>query len=131
MNDARLGIVRLPLPDGRLIPLQLTYAALDARGHDWVLEQFRLAQKGKAGSSSAIAELLEMLSGGELQASVVMAAPAAEYPLSPTLKALWATWELGQHGPAGRPAEEGPANPPKSVRQTWWRRVFGPRSATA
>ena len=44
-TDERLGIVRLPLPDGRAVPLQLTYAALDAKGHDWLLDQFKAMQK--------------------------------------------------------------------------------------
>lgn len=48
-TDNRLGIVRLPLSDGRAIPLQLTYAALDAKGHDWLLDQFKAMQKGKPG----------------------------------------------------------------------------------
>lgn len=128
MNDARLGIVRLELPDGRSIPLQLTYERLDARGHDWMLEQLKSVQKGRTASSTALAELVEVLSGGEITASAFTAAPMAEYPLASTLKAIWATWELAQYGPGGRPATEGAANPRKP-RQTWWKRLTGQPSA--
>jgi len=131
MNDERLGIVRLPLPDGRTIPLQLTYQALDTRGHDWMLDQFRAMQKARTGSARAIAELLEVLSQGEVVASDVMTAPAGDYPLSATMKALWAAWEIAQYGPAGRPAEDGKVDPQLSVRQTWLKRLFGRRSGQA
>lgn len=125
MNDARLGIVRLPLPDGRAVPLQLTYRALDAHGHDWLLEQFKIVQKGRAGSSTALGELLDLMSAGEIKAADVEAAPMAAYPLATCLKALWATWDLAQYGPQGRQADDGGENPPRSARPTWSRRIFG------
>lgn len=128
-TDERLGIVRLPLPDGRAVPLQLTYAAMDAKGHDWLLEQFKAIQKGRAGSSTAMAEALEVLSAGEIQAVDVLAAPMAAYPLAACLKASWQAWELAQYGPQGRSVEADPENPPKSARPTWLRRIFGRRSA--
>lgn len=118
MNDARHGIVRLNLPDGQMVPLTLTYAALDRRGHAWMLEQFRVVQKGKAGAQLALAELLEVLSDGALTAETVMASPVHAYPLGQCLKQAFAAWELAQYGPAGRPAEEGPANPQISPRRT-------------
>lgn len=127
MNDARLGIVRLPLPDGRAVPLCFTYAAIDKQGHDWLLEQFKSVQKGKAGSSQALADLLDLASDGEIAAADVMAAHMAEYPLSACLKSLWAAWELAQHGPAGRSAEDGPANP-QPRRLTLWSSLFGRRA---
>jgi len=126
MNDARLGIVRLPLPDGREVALQLTFAALDAKGHDWLLEQFKVLQKGRAGASSALGELLEVLSDGAITKADVLAAPAAAFPLSPSMKSCWDAWELAQYGPAGRSAEAGPANPRQS-RPTLLRRLFGRR----
>lgn len=122
-SDERLGIVRLSLPDGRAVPLQLTYAALDAKGHDWLLEQFKAMQKGKAGAQRAMAETLEMLTHGELTADAVMAAPVAEYPLATVLKGCWQAWELAQYGPHGRPAVDGVENPPKAPRKTWWGRI--------
>lgn len=128
MQDARLGIVRLPLPDGRTVPLQLTYAALDSHGHDWLLEQFKAVQKGRAGAYTALAALLEVMSAGEIVAADMIAAPMATYPLATCQRAAWSAWELAQYGPQGRSAEEGPANPPKR-RPTLWRRIFGPLSA--
>lgn len=124
-TDERLGIVRLPLPDGRAIPLQLTYAALDAKGHDWLLDQFKAMQKGKPGASLAMAEALEIMSAGQLKAADVMAAPMAEYPMAECLRSCWRAWELAQHGPSGRPAEDGAENPRPSPRRTWWGRIFG------
>lgn len=123
-SDERLGIVRLSLPDGRTVPLQLTYAALDVRGHEWLLDQFRVMQKGKSGSLQAMADALEVMTSGELKAEAIMAAPLAEYPLAPAVKACWKAWELGQYGPRGRPAAEGAENPQKAPRRTWWARIF-------
>lgn len=129
MTDARDGIVRLDLPDGRSVPLQLSYAALDARGHDWMLAQFKAVQKAKTGSSTAMADLLEVLSSGEIDAAAMLAGPVSAYPLSSCLKATWAAWEIAQYGPQGRPAEEGPANP-QTARpwRTLWNSLFGRRS---
>lgn len=124
-TDERLGIVRLILPDGRAIPLQLTYAALDAKGHDWLLEQFKAMQKGRSGASTALAEALEVMSAGEIKAVDVLAAPMATYPLAHCLKASWKAWELAQYGPAGRSVEADTDNPQKSARPTWSRRIFG------
>jgi len=123
-SDERLGIVRLSLPDGRIVPLQLTYAALDAKGHDWLLDQFKAMQKGKVGAMRSMADALELLSDGALVADDIMAAPAAEYPLAENLKACWRAWELGQHGPQGRPATEGAENPQPAPRKTWLGRIF-------
>lgn len=124
-TDERLGIVRLPLPDGRAIPLQLTYAALDAKGHDWLLDQFKAMQKGKPGASLAMAEALEIMSAGQLKAADMMAAPIAEYPMAECLRSCWRAWELAQHGPSGRPAADGAENPRQSPAKTWWGRIFG------
>ena len=126
MNDSRLGIVRLPLPDGREVALQLTFAALDAKGHDWLLEQFKLLQKGRAGAQSAMGDLLEVMSAGAVTKADIMAAPVAAFPLSPCMKALWDCWELAQYGPAGRSAEAGPENPPRR-RRTLWSMLSGRR----
>ena len=126
MNDARLGIVRLPLPDGREVALQLTFQALDAKGHDWLLEQFKALQKGRAGASSALGELLEVLSAEAITKADVMAAPVAAFPLSICMRSCWDAWDLAQYGPAGRSAEAGPANP-QPHRRTLWRRLFGRR----
>lgn len=126
MNDDRLGIVRLSLPDERQVALQLTFAALDAKGHDWLLDRFKVLQKGRAGASSALGDLLEVLTAGAITKADVIGAPVAMFPLSPCMKACWDAWELAQYGPAGRSAEAGPANP-QTRRPTLWRRLFGRR----
>lgn len=124
MNDARLGIVRLPLPDGRDVALQLTHAALDARGHGWIIERLEFLQAGKAGSRTALAELLEVFSSGALSKADVEGVDVAAYPIGICTKALWEAWQLAYWGPSGRPAEEGTANP-RNRRPTLWRRLFG------
>lgn len=126
MNDARLGIVRLPLPDGREVALQLTYRALDARGHEWVLERLRAMQKGKAGAQQALAEALDLMSNGQVTAAEVMDAPVHVYPLGHCLKAVLEAWEVAQYGPSGRPASEAPENPRKR-QPTLLKRLFGRR----
>lgn len=128
MQDARLGIVRLPLPDGREVALQVTFSALDAHGHDWMIEQFKTLQKGKAGVSTALGDLIEVLSAGAITKAEILAAPMAAYPLHPCLRACWDAWELAQYGPTGRSAEAGPENP-QNRRPTPWSRLFGRRSA--
>lgn len=128
-TDERLGIVRLPLPDGRLVPLQLTYAALDAKGHDWLLEQFKAMQKGKTGSLRAMADALDLLSASAIQADEVMASPMAAYPMAVVLRSCWKAWELAQYGPQGRSVEADTESPQKSARPTWLRRIFGQRFA--
>lgn len=127
-SDDRLGIARLSLPDGREVPLQLTYAAMDVHGHDWILEQIRVMQRGKAGSAKAVADALEVLTGGELTADIIMASPVASYPLAPSIKAIWSAWELAQHGPPGRSVEADAPDPQKRARPTWLRRIIGKRS---
>lgn len=121
--DVRQGIVRLPLPDGREIALQFTYARIDAKGHVWVADQFKAMAKGGKGSSAAIAGLLEVASGGEVSADAVVAAPMAEYPLQTVANALWSAWGLAKLGPSGEVADDGEA--PLSRRRTLWKRLFG------
>lgn len=124
--DQRLGIVRLPLPNGREVALQVTYRDIDRHGPDWALERFKTIQKGKAGASTAMAELLELFSGGALTAEEIMSAPAAAYPMSPCLKSAWDAWSLAQYGPDGRSADDGDANPRKRPLM-WWARLTGRR----
>lgn len=126
MNDARLGIVRLPLSDGREVALQLTHAALDARGHSWIIEQFKTLQKGQPGEAAALAGLLSVMSSGAISEDDVRTAPQASYPLSVCTAACWDAWQLAQYGPSGRPAEEGTANPRKRP-LTRLRNLFGRR----
>lgn len=125
-TDKRQGIVRLPLPDGRDVALQLTFAALDSRGHDWFIEQMKVMQKGRAASATARAELIEALSGGAITVDDMAVASVSAYPLAPTMKAIWSAWEIAQYGPEGRSGDEAPANPLKS-RPTLWKHIFGRR----
>lgn len=131
MNDAREGIVRLSLPDGRVIPLQLTYAALDARGHGWMLDQFKMVQSSKAGAERAMADLLEVLSDGGVTANEIMSGPVHAFPLGHCLKSALKAWEIAQYGPHGRSADEAPANPLRPPRRTLWSMLITRRSASA
>lgn len=126
MSDAREGIVRLELPDGRSVALQLTYDRIDVRGHGWLLEQLDRVQRAKGGSARAIADLLEILTGGVLRADEIMAAPVSVYPIGVCTPAIWKAWEIGYYGPAGRPGTEAAENPPKR-RPTLWGRLIGRR----
>lgn len=124
MNDAREGIVRLELPDGRTLPLSVTYERLDQHGHGWVIERLELLQKAKAGANRAVADLLDLFSAGALSADDIMASPVTDYPLGPCTRAIWSAWELAFHGPAGRPGTDAAPDPQKR-RPTPWKRLFG------
>ena len=126
MNDARQGIVRLDLPDGRSLPLSVTHQRLDLHGHGWVIERLEVLQKAKAGSSQAKADLLDLFTMGAVTADEVMATPITDYPLGPCTKAIWAAWELAFHGPGGKPEKE-PGSDPQKRRPTLWERLFGRR----
>lgn len=122
MNDARLGIVRLLLPDGREVALSLTFQRLDAVGPAGINELFQRVSKGKVGSALARAELLELFSDGAITVADVKDRPVA-FPVIETTQALWRAWEISQYGPDGRPAEDGPANP-RNRPPTWWGNAF-------
>jgi hypothetical protein len=126
MNDARQGVVRLDLPDGRSLPLSVTYQRLDMLGHGWVIEKLEVLQKGKAGANQALADLIGLFTNGAVTSEEVMESEATVYPLGPCTRSIWAAWELAFHGPAGRPATEGPANP-QMRRPTLLKRLFGAR----
>lgn len=126
MSDIREGVVRLSLPDGRSLALQLTYERIDAKGHGWVLERLDQAQRAKAGSSRAVSELLELLTGGAVLADEVMASSAAKYPLGRCMPAIWAAWELAYYGSDGKPEPAASENPQKR-RPTLLRWLIGRR----
>lgn len=123
MNDARLGIVRLPLPDGREVALQLTFQRLDAVGPSWFIEKLGVVSKAKAGANTALAELLEAFSDGVVTVDDVQSAPVGTYPLGTIQSAVFQAWAIAQYGPTGRPAEDGDANPRKRP-PTWWGSAF-------
>lgn len=126
-TDERLGIVRLPLPDGREVALCLTYERLDTRGHAWVIEKLEALQKGKAGSAKALAELLELFSQDTVSVDDVVSGVPGAYPIGPCTVAIWSAWELAYHGPGGRP-EKVDTSVPRKRRPTLWSRRFGRRS---
>lgn len=130
MKDEREGIVRLDLPDGRSIPLCLTYRALDARGHGWMLDQFKMVQSSKAGAEKAMADLLEVLSDGGVTSAEIMSSPVHAFPLGHCLKSALKAWEIAQYGPAGRSADEALANPQKPPRRTLLSMLTMRRSAS-
>lgn len=117
-SDDRLGIVRLPLPDGREVVLQWTYAALDRIGHVWVSERFVIAAKGREGSLVAVAELLEAATNGGVKAEDVIKGGLAAYPLVPCSEALWRSWELAKFGPKGEVADD--SDRPLLIRLLIW-----------
>lgn len=124
--DARLGIVRLPLPDGREVALQLTYERLDTCGHSWVLAKLDELQKGKAGASTAMAELLELFANGAVTAAEIKRDGPTAYPIGPCTLAIWEAWELAYHGPGGRP-EKAATSDPQKRRPTLLSKLFGRR----
>ena len=126
MSDARQGIVRLDLPDGRSLPLCVTYERLDAHGHGWVIERLETLRKARRGANRAQSELLELFSNGAILAEEIMAAPVPTYPLGPCTRAIWSAWEMAFHGPNGRPGTDA-APDPQMPRPTPLRRLFGRR----
>ena len=126
MNDAREGIVRLELPDGRSLALQLTYGRIDLKGHGWILERLEQVQRARGGSSRAVAELLETFTAGAVLADEIMAASAAAYPFGLCMPAIWKAWELAYYGPDGKPGSAATENPQKR-RPTLLGRLTGRR----
>ena len=122
MNDARLGIVRLPLPDGRQVAIRFTWARIDAVGRDWIVERFQDVINGKPGCQAALVELLVLASGGELSASDMLSDEKEPLPFEEAYRALEDAWLLARFGPT-RKASGQPENP-RTNRLTWWRRFF-------
>lgn len=67
MQDERLGISRLSMPDGREVALQFTWARIDAVGREWIVTQLQAVMTGKPGCQAAMAELLVLASGGDIK----------------------------------------------------------------
>lgn len=126
-TDERLGIVRLPLPDGRMVPLRFTWPRIDAMGRSWIVESFAKMVKGEPGCQAAMADMLVLVSGGEIQPSDVLSNDQPVVGFEPAFKALEDAWLVARFGPTRRPAEDGSENPRKT-RPTWLKRFFRPRS---
>lgn len=119
MNDERLGIVRFPY-GGRTIPLRFTWERIDALGRNGLSEKMEQVDGGDAGGLHALAELLEIGSGGEVSAQAVMADPP---PYILAYQAVVDAWLLALYGPNRKAEGEGGANPPSRLR-TLFSRVF-------
>lgn len=122
MNDERLGIVRLELPDGRSVALRFTWSRIDAVGRDWIVQRFQDAIGGKAGCQAALVELLVLASGGEITATSLLSEEQEPLPFEAAYKSLEEAWLLARYGPS-RKARGQPENPQKSP-TTWWRRFL-------
>lgn len=127
MNDARLGIVRLPLPDGRQVALRFTWARIDAVGRDWIVNRFQDVIGGKAGCQAALVELLVLASGGDLTAADLLSDDHEPLPFEESYRALEDAWLMARFGPTRKAAGQ-PENPQKS-RRIWWRLFSRPPSA--
>lgn len=122
MQDERLGISRLSMPDGREVALQFTWARIDAVGREWIVTQLQAVMTGKPGCQAAMTELLVLASGGEIKASEVLTEDAPVVGFEEAYKAIEDAWLLARFGPT-RKASGQPENPPKS-RPIGWRRFF-------
>lgn len=129
-TDERIGIVRLPLPDGRTVPLRFTWSRIDAVGRDWIVDAFGKMVKGEPGCQAAMADMLILASGHEIKASDLLSEDGPVVGFEAAFKALEDAWAVARFGPTRRPAEDGAENPRKSLR-TWLRRFRRPRSRQA
>lgn len=127
LTDERLGVVRLSLPDGRAVPIRFSWARIDAMGRSWIVDAFGKMVKGEPGCQAAMADMLVLTSGGEIQPADVLSEEGDVVGFEPAFKALEDAWLIARFGPTRRPAEDGSENPRKS-RPTWWRRCFRLRS---
>ncbi|MEH6676129.1 hypothetical protein [Phenylobacterium sp.] len=109
MSDEHLGIVRLSMPDGRTIPLRFTIGRMGQMGRDGIVTRMQTVIEGLPGDGQALAELLDLTSGGEIKAKDVL--EGEQPPLDLAIFALNEAWALYRFGPARQPEGEGSANP--------------------
>lgn len=124
MSDAHLGIVRLPT-GGRTLALRFTLGRIAPYGRDGITQRLRLVTEGGVGDGQALAELLEIATGGEVTAAeLIDQVVGVEAALIP----LHAAWTLARLGPVARKPGQSAGNP---LRRLWtslltlWRRVRG------
>lgn len=124
MGDAHLGIVRLPM-DGRSLALRFTLGRIAPYGRDGITQRLRLVTEGGVGDGQALAELLEIATGGEVTAAELMdQVVGVEAALIP----LHAAWTLARLGPVARKPGQSAGNPLSRLWTsllTLWRRVRG------
>ncbi|MEC7797950.1 MAG: hypothetical protein VX755_11600 [Pseudomonadota bacterium] len=125
MSDAYLGVVHFP-HEGRTIPLRFTLGRIAQMGRETVVMKLALATRGGEGDGQALADLLELASGGELKAVDLVDQVLG---FDTALIALHDAWALSRFGPKGKPQGQREKNPLKRLwtsLKTLWRRVRGP-----
>lgn len=124
MSDAYLGIVHFTY-EGRTIPLRFTLGRIAQMGRETVVKKLALATQGGEGDGQALADLLELASGGELKAADLTDQVVG---FDTALIALHDAWALSRFGPKGKPQGQRERNPLKRLwtsLRTLWRRVRG------
>jgi len=102
----RIPIVSIAL-DGRVVRLNPTWARIDKVGTRHIDDLFQIAAAGNVGGMAALAEILEIFTGGEItQAQVYDGGIAMDLTFSKALEA----WMMAKFGP------------PKSAAQNLWDR---------
>lgn len=120
MSDERRGIVPLPY-DGRMVPLRFTWAAIDKLGRGGVAERLEVAAVGGPGDMTALSELVEAASAGEIEADALM---TGEVPFQEAFEAVLTAWALASRRPAGAERDENPLNRLWTSLKTLWRRLW-------
>lgn len=125
MSDAYLGIVRFPLGNDTF-PLQFTLRRVSEWGRAAVIEKLTLIAEGGPGDGEALADLLQLASGGKILASEIKDEAVG---MDRAVVALHQAWALARFGPNGKPDEDERAeNPLKRLQTSFamlWRRVRG------
>lgn len=124
MSDAYLGIVHLPY-EGRTIPLRFTLGRIAQMGRETVVMKLALATQGSEGDGQALADLLELASGGEVKAADLVDQVVG---FDTALIALHDAWALSRFGPKGKPQGQRDRNPLRRLwtsSKTLWRRARG------
>lgn len=123
MSDAHLGIVRFAY-DGRTVALRFTLRRLTL-GWERTVQLLQDSLGGTAEAGPAVATLMEMASGGEINEAHVLD-DFTGLDFERALVALHEAWALFRFGPSMKPPE-GSANPLirlwTSLR-TFWRRLL-------
>lgn len=101
--------ILLPL-EGRSVELSFTWARVDRFGVGALTRWMMIAAAGGEDAPWAVAQLVEVASGGEVGWSEAVAADASGANLLPQLQAAWAIFSR---------------EPPD--RRPWWRRLLKPR----
>ena len=124
MSDSYLGIVRLPWA-GDTVALQFTLRRVAEWGRAALIDKLTLIAEGGEGDGEALADLLELASGGQIVAEQVLDTTVG---MDRAVVALHAAWALARFGPSGKAEGSRAENPLLSLQTsflTLWRRVRG------